>query len=216
MPKVNGFQICRRVKSDPATRETPIILLTARAQEEDIFWGKDCGADEYITKPFKTQELEATVMRLLKRRLDQAGHGSSLEREQQRRREQGGECQVVMMRWDPRAMDIFRKKYGEIRFSEALRGLRQAAETFLAERREPGPVGVHVPFGLSALLVGDVPRAGAIAQELVSRLNALAATFYDPEDRARGHIAFRDPRSGLEERLPLLSFTASIELGTIH
>ena len=216
MPKVNGFQICRRVKSDPATRETPVILLTARAQEEDVFWGKDCGADEYITKPFKTRELEGTVARLLSRRLDQAGGGSSLEREQQRRRDQGGECHVIMLRWNPLAMDIFRKKYGEIRFSEALRALRQAAETFLLERKEPGPVGVHVPFGLSALLVGDTAQAGKSGRDLGARLDALAATFYDPEDRARGHVSFRDPRSGREEHLPLLSFTASIEPGAIH
>jgi DNA-binding response OmpR family regulator len=57
MPKVNGFQICRRVKSNPETRETPVILLTARVQEEDVFWGHDCGADEYITKPFKTERV---------------------------------------------------------------------------------------------------------------------------------------------------------------
>ena len=72
MPKVNGFQICRRVKSNPETKETPVILLTAKVQEEDVFWGHDCGADEYITKPFKTDHLEAKVDHLLRRRREEA------------------------------------------------------------------------------------------------------------------------------------------------
>ncbi|HET6279249.1 MAG TPA: response regulator, partial [Candidatus Polarisedimenticolia bacterium] len=143
MPKVNGFQICRRVKSNPDTRKTPVILLTARVQEEDVFWGHDCGADEYITKPFRTEDLQETVERLLRRRdeaaearamADRAGHGDE-------------HSQIVMMRWDPRAMDVFRKKYGEIRFSETLQALKAAAQTFITERRQSGSVGVHVPFG---------------------------------------------------------------------
>jgi len=69
MPKVNGFQICRRVKSDPGTRRTPVILLTARSGQEDIFWGKDCGADDYITKPFSLREVEARIKSVLRRAL---------------------------------------------------------------------------------------------------------------------------------------------------
>jgi DNA-binding response OmpR family regulator len=65
MPKVNGFQICRRVKSDPATRRTPVILLTARSGQEDVFWGKDCGADEYMTKPFSPSRVVQRVGEVL-------------------------------------------------------------------------------------------------------------------------------------------------------
>jgi DNA-binding response OmpR family regulator len=215
MPKVNGFQICRRVKSDPETRDTPVILLTARVQEEDVFWGRDCGADEYITKPFRTSELQETITRLLKgRRGGEAGPRANVHDEQERRRNEGGESQIVMLRWDTRAMDVFRKKYGEIRFSEALRALRSEAERFMAERKDPGPVGVHVPFGLSVVIAGAAAEAMQAGHSLVDRLNASAISFYDDEDRARGHIVFRDPRSGREARLPLLSFTARIDPDT--
>lgn len=212
MPKVNGFQICRRVKSDPATRTTPVILLTARVQEEDVFWGRDCGADEYITKPFRTEELQQTINRLLKRRQDEASRARLGTLDEQRQRlAGGGESQIVMFRWDTRAMDVFRKKYGEIRFSEALRALRAESERFLAERKDPGPVAVHVPFGLSVVVTGAPTEAMQIGHALVKRLNELAITFYDVGDRECGHIAFRDPRSGREARLPLLSFTARID-----
>lgn len=57
MPKWNGFQVCRKLKSDEATRKIPVVLLTAKAQESDKFWGTECGADAYITKPFQPEGL---------------------------------------------------------------------------------------------------------------------------------------------------------------
>jgi DNA-binding response OmpR family regulator len=212
MPKVNGFQICRKVKSDPHTEDMPIILLTARSQEEDVFWGKDCGADEYITKPFSTKELERTVVRLMKLRQDQmAGRATGVKGEMQRRQEAGRRAQIVALEWDPRAMDIFRKKYGEVKFSAALRALREESERFLEDHDDPGPVDVHETFGLSVVVSGTKKKALALGKELAGRLGDLAGTFYGDEDRTRGYIPFRDPRIGHEERLALLGISARIE-----
>jgi DNA-binding response OmpR family regulator len=212
MPKVNGFQICRRVKSDPGTRKTPVILLTARSGQEDVFWGKDCGADEYITKPFRTQDLERAIGRLLKQSADTAPPEPLAAEERRRHLQEGG--QIVMLRWDPRALDVFRKKYGEIKFSEAMQALASSAERFLRDRHEPALVGVHVPVGLSAIIAGEAPHAIGIGKELAAHLNALAQTFYDADDRQQGHIRFRDPRSGREAHLPLLSFVPGIDPDT--
>jgi twitching motility two-component system response regulator PilH len=209
MPKVNGFQICRRVKSDPATRHTPVILLTARSGQEDVFWGKDCGADEYITKPFRTQELEQAIRRLLEQQTaaragtTDPGRGLSAE---------GGH--IVMLRWDPRAMDVFRKKYGEIKFSVAMQALRAAAEGFMRGRGQGGSVGIHVPVGLSAVVAGDERSAAALGRDMAGHLTAMAETLYEGTDRALGYIRCRDPRSGREEQLPLLIFTAGIDPDT--
>ncbi len=212
MPKVNGFQICRRVKSDPRTEATPIILLTARSQEEDIFWGKDCGADEYITKPFSTKELERSVVRLLKRRRDQiAGIPSGVRGELKRRQENGQTGQIVSLEWDPRAMDIFRKKYGEVKFSAALKALKEEAERFLEDHEDPGPVDVHEALGLSVVIGGAKKKVLSVGKALAERLSDLAATFYGDEDRVRGYIPYRDPRTGHEERLDLLGLSARIE-----
>jgi len=57
MPKVNGYQVCRELKQDPETKNIPIVLLTAKAQESDKFWGKETGADDYVTKPYDLDEL---------------------------------------------------------------------------------------------------------------------------------------------------------------
>lgn len=61
MPKMNGFQACRTIKSMPDLEKTPIILLTSKNQKSDEFWGKRQGADVYLTKPFNTDELLQAV-----------------------------------------------------------------------------------------------------------------------------------------------------------
>jgi DNA-binding response OmpR family regulator len=68
MPSLNGFEVTRRLREDPATREIPVILLTARAQEADVQEGFDAGADDYIRKPFSPRELSARVQAVLGRR----------------------------------------------------------------------------------------------------------------------------------------------------
>src|SRR6266540_2378851 len=78
MPKVNGFQVCRRVKTDPSTHEVP-----------------------------------------------------------RQRNARGDTGQIVHFEWDPRAMDVFRKKYGEFKLSEAYKRFRAATEKFLKEHDDP-------------------------------------------------------------------------------
>ena len=61
MPELNGFQVCRQLKSTKQTKNIPIIFLTARTQTEDILKGFELGAVDYVTKPFNTAELLARV-----------------------------------------------------------------------------------------------------------------------------------------------------------
>jgi len=57
MPKLNGYQVCRELKKSETTKSIPILMLTAKTQESDVFWGKETGADEYIKKPFDLADL---------------------------------------------------------------------------------------------------------------------------------------------------------------
>jgi DNA-binding response OmpR family regulator len=66
LPKMNGYEVCRAIRSEDA--ETPILMLTAKTQEQDIILGLNLGADDYITKPFRTGELIARIKALLRRR----------------------------------------------------------------------------------------------------------------------------------------------------
>lgn len=66
LPEMDGFQVCERIKADPATSHIPIILLTARKSEQDLARGRAAGADEYITKPFKSAMVMMTIDKLIK------------------------------------------------------------------------------------------------------------------------------------------------------
>ncbi|HEV3197056.1 MAG TPA: response regulator transcription factor [Bryobacteraceae bacterium] len=66
LPKVNGYEICRAIREHGL--DVPIIMLTAKGQEEDIVLGLNLGADDYVTKPFKVRELVARANAFLRRR----------------------------------------------------------------------------------------------------------------------------------------------------
>ena len=67
LPGMSGTELCRRLRREPASRRTPIIMLTARTSEADRVSGLDLGADDYITKPFSVRELMARVRAVLRR-----------------------------------------------------------------------------------------------------------------------------------------------------
>ena len=67
LPGMSGIELCRRLRREPQTRRTPIIMLTARASEADRVAGLDLGADDYITKPFSVRELVARVRAVMRR-----------------------------------------------------------------------------------------------------------------------------------------------------
>ena len=67
LPGLSGLEICRSMRADPRLASTPIIMLTARADEEDRVRGLELGADDYVTKPFSPKELVARVRAVLRR-----------------------------------------------------------------------------------------------------------------------------------------------------
>jgi DNA-binding response OmpR family regulator len=65
LPLRNGFEVCQRIRENPEWRHTRIVMLTAKGREMEVTKGLALGADVYITKPFATRELLASVQRLL-------------------------------------------------------------------------------------------------------------------------------------------------------
>jgi len=65
LPKKNGFQVCRQLKTSPETKHTKVIMVTSKSQDSDRFWGLKQGADEFLTKPVTPEELLALVVRYL-------------------------------------------------------------------------------------------------------------------------------------------------------
>lgn len=67
LPRMDGLDVCRRLRRDPALGDVPIIMLTARVEEADRLIGLELGADDYVTKPFSPRELVARVRAVLRR-----------------------------------------------------------------------------------------------------------------------------------------------------
>ncbi len=65
LPEIDGFEVCRRIKADTATRHIPVIMLTAKKSRDDMARGEKVGADWYITKPFKSAMVIETIQRFL-------------------------------------------------------------------------------------------------------------------------------------------------------
>ena len=66
MPKMNGYEVCRRLKADPKTQSVPVVMCSSKGEEFDRYWGMKQGADAYIAKPFEPVELIGTVKQLLR------------------------------------------------------------------------------------------------------------------------------------------------------
>jgi two-component system phosphate regulon response regulator PhoB len=68
LPDMDGLEVARRLRSDPDTRNVPIVMLTAKGEESDIVTGLELGADDYVTKPFSRKVLVARLRAVLRRR----------------------------------------------------------------------------------------------------------------------------------------------------
>lgn len=66
MPRMNGYEVCRQIKTDPNTENVPVIMCSSKGEEFDKYWGMKQGADAYIAKPFEPAELIGTIKQLLR------------------------------------------------------------------------------------------------------------------------------------------------------
>jgi two-component system phosphate regulon response regulator PhoB len=80
LPDLPGSEVCRQLRSDPALRDLPVLLLTAKAEEIDRVVGFELGADDYVTKPFSPRELVLRIQAILRRATGERATGGVLER----------------------------------------------------------------------------------------------------------------------------------------
>jgi twitching motility two-component system response regulator PilH len=66
MPNMNGYELTRWIKSNPKTKDVPVVICSSKGEEFDRYWGMKQGADAYIAKPFRPNEMVETVKQLLR------------------------------------------------------------------------------------------------------------------------------------------------------
>lgn len=210
MPRQNGFQVCRRIKADPSLARIPVVILTAKGQAEDRHWGKDCGADEYLTKPFSTAELERLIERLVKGDTG-AGAGHNTFEDAVKAYKAAGEAYaIIRVDFDPRSLNVFRQKYGELRFSEALDAIHQTIDVIVRHATGLPPAWSGSERGGRAVMACSKEDAASLRDRIVIQSNLLLRSYYDAVDAGRGYVVTRHPGDSTEVHVPLLSVDATL------
>ncbi len=124
LPGQSGLSLARQWRADARTRELPIIMLTARGEEADKVAGLDAGADDYLAKPFSTNELMARIRAVLRRKapeaLDEAVDVAGLRLDPATRRVSRGDVELKMGPTEFRLLSAFMEKPGRVWSREQL------------------------------------------------------------------------------------------------
>jgi PleD family two-component response regulator len=206
----DGFEVCRRIKHDPATAHLPVLILTAQRSIEDRLGGFDAGADDYLAKPFDPRELLARVNALL--RLAQRGRdrnpttglpgGQAIYQELERRRGLGTRFAVAYL-----DLDFFKPFSDRFGFAVADAAIREASAAITgAARGEPETFVGHVG-GDDFVLVCRLDQARRLAEETRRRFVAGLRKHLPAgvDDTYRGL-----DREGNEREFPVTRLSAAI------
>ena len=144
LPNKNGIDICRALRQDPKTRAVPVIMLTARVEEEDKLRGLDYGADDYITKPFSVSEVIARIRAVLRRvnpaiAGDVASFGDLVLDRKQMRVKRGGRA-IALGPTEFRLLEVLIQRPGRVYSREQLLDRVWGQEVYVENRT----VDVHV------------------------------------------------------------------------
>lgn len=211
MGEPNGFEVCRRIKTDPRLEHLPVLMLTAESELEDRIAGFDAGANDYLPKPFDSRELLARVRALL--RLSEQGRelnpttglpgGSSIEREFERRRARGERFTLTYL-----DLDFFKPFNDRFGFPKAnglietlgrlLRGLVSDSDHFAA----------HIG-GDDFLLMSDQGVARPLTERIQAEFFEEVQRVVPPDVAADG--SYRGKlRSGIDGDVPLTRISAAL------
>jgi PleD family two-component response regulator len=214
MPKLDGFEVAQRLRRDPRTSASSIIMLTAKALSSDKVLGLSSGADDYIIKPFDPVELLARVKGTLRRAREMRAlspltglPGNIRIQEEIRRRVSEGEP-FALLYADLDHFKAYNDHYGFVRGDRAIQSLaRLVTETVHDVAGPQGFVG-HVGGDDFVIIVGP-ELASEVAGRLCERFDGQVPHLYDGEDAARGGIDVKD-RQGEPARFPLLTLSIGI------
>jgi len=221
MPKLDGFEVCQKLRSDGRTSNMCIIMLTAKSMSADKVLGLTAGADDYISKPFDPMELVARVKTTLRRTREMRSVSPltglpgnvQIEAEIRHRLEAGQRIAVLYADLDN--FKAFNDRYGWLQGDRAI----TYTVTVMQEAAEDrGDVFLGHIGGDDFLLICSAAEAEAVCEGIVKRFDRDARELYEPEDAARGSIQLTD-RQGNTVEYPVLTISvggATNEYREIH
>jgi diguanylate cyclase (GGDEF)-like protein len=214
MPKIDGFEVCQRLRSDPRTKHISVIMLTAKSLSADKVVGLTAGADDYMIKPFDPIELVARVKSALRRAremrdlnpLTQLPGNVQVQEEVTKRVEAG--APFALMYVDLDNFKAFNDYYGFLRGDEAIKLLARVV-TESCKRQAPNGSFVGHIGGDDFVALVEPDAAEAVAESIIKAWDAQVASLYDPDDLARGFIEVADRRNQVH-RYPVTSVSIGI------
>ncbi|GIU96573.1 MAG: hypothetical protein KatS3mg013_0376 [Actinomycetota bacterium] len=214
MPKLDGFEVARRLRKAPQTANTSIIMLTAKALSADKVAGLQSGADDYIIKPFDPIELLARVKGTLRRAREMRNLSPltglpgniRIQEEIERQVREGREFAVLYADLDH--FKAYNDQQGFVRGDRLIQATARLIQDTVAEAAGPEGFVGHVGGDDFVAVVGpDV--AEEIAKQVCERFDAIRSDFYEPEDLERGFVRVEDRRGQLQE-VPLVAMSIGI------
>ena len=213
MPEVDGVEALRRLRADARTSHLPVILVTARSTPDDKVAGLMAGADDYVTKPFDTNELHARISAMLKRSTEMRSlspltglpGNPRIHGELVRRIESGGDFALLYA--DLNNFKAFNDHYGFLRGDAAIRRCASLIVETATAHGEGNFVG-HVG-GDDFVIFCGLDVAETIAKQIAHGIDELTPSLYDKADREAGRIVTVD-RPGVEREFGLLSISVGV------
>lgn len=214
MTGMNGFEVCKRLKSRPETRFIPVILLTTSQATMDRTKGLEAGADDYLQKGIDGRELDARIQWVLARyRKGYAGDpltrlpGTPAAIEEIRDRLQK-EQQFGVVFLGIKGFEAYSGHYGVLRGNDLLARVSNVIRDVLAENSSPEDYAASLA-GDNFAILSSVSRAVGLAEELVERASQIVPEAYDQVDRDRGYMISKD-RQGNSHQHDLMVAIAAI------
>jgi diguanylate cyclase (GGDEF)-like protein len=216
LPGIDGLEVCRRLRADPATASVPVIVVTAKDATADKVAGLTAGADDYIVKPFDISELLARVANTLRRSADMravspltglAGN-TRIHAEIASRFGSGAPFAVCYLDLD--GFKAFNDVYGFLRGDEVICLLAALIQRAAAGAGEPPAFVGHVG-GDDFLAVCTPDQVQPLCAKVMAELDAGVGSLHDPQDVERGYLVTTDRRGNLV-RTPLVSVSIGVAL----
>ncbi|MGC9357350.1 MAG: response regulator [Anaerolineae bacterium] len=213
LPDIDGYEVCRRLRTNLRTSHIPILFLTQKDERSDKIHGLELGADDYITKPFDVEELRLRVRNTIKRAEIESltspstGLPSGRLIEQQLRellrRENWGMLYIGIDGLEP-----FNEVYGFVAGEEVLRFTGMLLNNVVDEFGTPDDFIGHIG-GDDFTLITKQDLVEPIKAELERRFEENVGTHYDFMTRTRGYLVVKDDE-GNERQVPLMALQIGV------
>jgi diguanylate cyclase (GGDEF) domain len=214
MPRIDGFEVAQRLRKNPQTANTSIIMLTAKALSADKVTGLQSGADDYIIKPFDPIELLARVKGTLRRAKEMrnlsplTGLPGNIRIQEEIERQVREARPFAVLYCDLDNFKTYNDQKGFVRGDRLIQATARIIQDAVVEF-DPGEGFVGHVGGDDFVAVVDPDVAEQAAKRICERFDGSRSGFYESEDLDRGFIRMED-RKGVMQDVPLVGISVGI------